>query len=695
MKNINLKAGDILEVLKNKRTFTRAVWYIIISVIAVALITSLLVWYYSGSVLGQYQYDAVNNYQKSVLLAAENTNNQFPKAIMQIFSDTDISRCLRDGDLKETEKAAAVRKMEDYLFYYNVNFIQIIHERSNSYWTSDDCQRRSFDENNDETTSKILEMYKSGRNLISASELNLPERGIYYIHKNFQDYTFILNINENEYKKSILQYASPFKCNTWIYYNNNPSITDSEEIFDVVSKYGLKTEPAVNNSTSVDNMFFVSNRSGNYTVVTMISEPEYRKDIYRNIFVLVVVALIIILICIVSLVIHTKYFSIMKRIYDEKMDEAKNKFEIGTWQNIVYKIFVGVGLSAEERSVVEKITGGPGISKYLPMLILADNVSDKNAEELRSTKADISRIINDLFDDMPLCCTVSLEKERIGVIVCLNNTEFDIRERLNAVVNKINEDTGVTISIVAETPDTDCEYIEDKVVELFKIAQYHFISGPGNIIISDELSDINIDAGYPSEIEQNIALALKGNDEDALRVAYDEFKNYIKDSNYLMGRKWSVYLYTNIMSIFMGEDVGESELNGMNFSNIEEIFENLKTAAQSAGSDEGEDFKLKVQELVELNYMNSDYSISDIAESAGINTVYAGQKFKKTFDKTFNAYLAEYRCKKAAELLTQTDKKSIEIASLCGFKSDTYYNYIFKKYMKSTPQQYRKAYKKI
>ena len=97
MKNINLKVGDILEVLKNKRTFTRAVWYIIISVIAVALITSLLVWYYSGSVLGRYQYDAVNNYQKSVLLAAENTNNQFPKAIMQIFSDADISRCLRDA----------------------------------------------------------------------------------------------------------------------------------------------------------------------------------------------------------------------------------------------------------------------------------------------------------------------------------------------------------------------------------------------------------------------------------------------------------------------------------------------------------------------------------------------------------------------------------------------------------------------
>lgn len=91
-----------MEVLKSKKTFTRAVWYIIISVIAVALVTSLLVWYYSGSVLGQYQYDAVNNYQKSVLLAAENTNNQFPKAIMQIFSDADISRCLRDGELKAT-----------------------------------------------------------------------------------------------------------------------------------------------------------------------------------------------------------------------------------------------------------------------------------------------------------------------------------------------------------------------------------------------------------------------------------------------------------------------------------------------------------------------------------------------------------------------------------------------------------------
>lgn len=268
----------------------------------------------------------------------------------------------------------------------------------------------------------------------------------------------------------------------------------------------------------------------------------------------------------------------MKRLYDEKIDEARNKLEMGTWQNIIYKIFVGIGLTDEEHAIVTKMTGGHGISAYIPLLILADEVSDKNPDELRSIKSNISHTIKNLFDDIPLCCTVSLEKERIGAILCLkNNAEFDVKERLNTALNKIKEDTGITVSIVAEMPDADCEHIEDKVVELFKIAQYHFISNSGSVIISDELAKVNNEAVYPAEIQQRIALALKSREDEAFKDACDEFKKYINENNYLMGRKWSVYLYMNIMSIFTGENVGENAVNGMDFANIEEIFENLKT----------------------------------------------------------------------------------------------------------------------
>ena len=98
--------------------------------------------------------------------------------------------------------------------------------------------------------------------------------------------------------------------------------------------------------------------------------------------------------------------------------------------------------------------------------------------------------------------------------------------------------------------------------------------------------------------------------------------------------------------------------------------------------------------LIEENYMDSGYCIASVAEVMGISAVYAGRKFKNSFNKSFNTYLAEFRCAKACEYLTETNKKSAEIAELCGFANTAYYNHTFKKHMKIAPLQYREAYKK-
>lgn len=686
-----------METSKNNKMFVRSVLYIIISVIAVVLITSFLVWYYSNTVLEKYQYDAINNYQKNVLTAMENNGNQFPKAIMQIFEDADISRFLRYDETTETEKAAAMRKLSDYLFYYNLNSVQIIHRRSNSYWTSDDITCRRLDEyGKDSNIEEILELYQNGKNFVNGSNLSNPVKGLFYTYSNFQGYIFILNINVDEYNKNILQYASPFECNTWIYCSGLLSVTDSKEVTDVVKKYNLDIEQiSEDKKFNINKMLFVVNRSGNYTAITMVPYREFQREVYKNIFMLVIIALSIILICILSLFIHTRYFKIMKNIYDEKINEVQNKLEIGTWQNIMYKIFVGIGLTPEERKIVIKMINKTKRNKYMPMLVLVDNYNTFGNKALQTAKLDISRIISEIFDYTLSCYTVQLEKERIGIILCYDKAaDFDINESIRSICGTVKEQLGVTVSVITEKADADYEYLEDKVVELFKIAQYHFISKAGCIISADEIGDVNDKAEYPVEIQQSIALALKQRNDDDFEDACNKFVEFIKANNYLMGRKWSTYLYMNIMGIFTSNDVNENAINSMDFSSIWEVFEELREKAYSVSYDELGDFKTRVQELIALNYANSDYNISAVADSLGINTVYAGQKFKKVFDKTFNTYLAEYRCKKATEFLLQTNKKSVEIAALCGFKSDTYYNYIFKKYMKTTPQQYRKAYKK-
>lgn len=680
---------------KSSKQFIRAVLNIIISVLAVTVITVLLVWYYSNAVLIKYQYDAIDNYQQNVLRSTELNCNQLPKAVMQIFENGEISKFLHFKEITENDKIAAMNAFGDYLVYYNLNSVRIIHKKTDSIWSSADITRRKFsDYGHDSNIGQILELYDSGHNFINGSNLEKPESGIFYTYVNVQDYIFILNINSDEYERNILKYSSPFNCNTWIYYGDVVSITDSKEVSDPIQRYDLsKFDGKTKFNTS--GLLFITKQYGKYKAVTAVPYKEFQKEIYKKIFILVIIAALIICVCIISLFIHAKYFKIIKSVYAKKLDEQKMHFEMGMWSNIVYKIFVGMKLSEEERKVKDKVLASDGYL-YLPMLVLIDDCEMTDDSSMQARKLWISEAANDVFGGRYMCNTVRLERERMGMIVCRPaNDDTDIYERTEILKNTIKQRNNLTVSMVVGEESSDSSRIEDNVLELFKTAQYHFISEPGSVIRTGDISEINSAAEYPKHLQRDIIMALRERNDDDFEKYCNEFTDYIKCNNYLMGRRWGMYLYNNVTNVFSADENENEFISFQGFGNIREIYSQLKAAAYDSVSDSTDDFKAGAMALIEENYADSDYNISLLAEAMGISSVYAGQKFKKVFDKSFNTVLAEYRCSQAAKLLTQTDKKSVEIAALCGFKSDTYYNYTFKKYMQSTPQQYRKAYKKI
>ena len=101
-------------------------------------------------------------------------------------------------------------------------------------------------------------------------------------------------------------------------------------------------------------------------------------------------------------------------------------------------------------------------------------------------------------------------------------------------------------------------------------------------------------------------------------------------------------------------------------------------------------FTTRANDIIEAEYANLDFNLSSLAESLGINPVYAGKKFKKEFDKSFTTYLAEFRIHKAVELLRNGSLTSAEIAEKCGFASSTYFVKTFKKITNMTPTEYKK-----
>ena len=57
---------------------------------------------------------------------------------------------------------------------------------------------------------------------------------------------------------------------------------------------------------------------------------------------------------------------------------------------------------------------------------------------------------------------------------------------------------------------------------------------------------------------------------------------------------------------------------------------------------------------------------------------------------TLREYVEDRRIRKAVNLLVETDLTLSEIAYECGFSSQSYFSYAFKKKMNLTPREYAK-----
>lgn len=83
-----------------------------------------------------------------------------------------------------------------------------------------------------------------------------------------------------------------------------------------------------------------------------------------------------------------------------------------------------------------------------------------------------------------------------------------------------------------------------------------------------------------------------------------------------------------------------------------------------------------------------DISMRDVADFFHYNEVYFGRLFRKEMGMCFTDYLHQERIKIAKELL-KGDSSITDVSQKCGFNTITYFNRIFKKYVKKTPTEYR------
>ena len=94
-------------------------------------------------------------------------------------------------------------------------------------------------------------------------------------------------------------------------------------------------------------------------------------------------------------------------------------------------------------------------------------------------------------------------------------------------------------------------------------------------------------------------------------------------------------------------------------------------------------------------YMASNFdknlTLNDIARVANLSPSFFHSLFKQTKGRTPHEYLLQLRISMGKNLLRNCSKSLAEIALLCGFDSQSYFSYIFKRETGISPNAYRKS----
>ena len=86
-----------------------------------------------------------------------------------------------------------------------------------------------------------------------------------------------------------------------------------------------------------------------------------------------------------------------------------------------------------------------------------------------------------------------------------------------------------------------------------------------------------------------------------------------------------------------------------------------------------------------------DISPADIAASAGVCERECFRCFRQELGTTPLATLTDFRLRRAAELLRETDRSVSDIAAACGFANSSYFGKVFRSRMNLSPLAYRRG----
>ncbi len=118
-----------------------------------------------------------------------------------------------------------------------------------------------------------------------------------------------------------------------------------------------------------------------------------------------------------------------------------------------------------------------------------------------------------------------------------------------------------------------------------------------------------------------------------------------------------------------------------NYSNAKSFTENINGGLSG--------YKLnRVKEFINAN-LEEDLSLADIAAVADLSQFHFARTFRKSTGQTPQQFVTEQRIERAKQLLATDDLPIVEVGLQTGFKNQSHFTTLFRKYTKFTPKTWR------
>ena len=259
----------------------------------------------------------------------------------------------------------------------------------------------------------------------------------------------------------------------------------------------------------------------------------------------------------------------------------------------------------------------------------------------------------------------------------------------------------VAVSAVHE----ELKEMSNAYLEATSAYESRFLMGENRLLRFSEISfaAARNEAGaqdYADDIRQ----ALQKGDMDGVNRSLEKLKSDLSSKN------MNLFSFRRVYNDIIGAIL--SQADEKNYSDVEiydlfslsgcrsvdELENVLRGVCESIVSARSPEAELpliqRVMRIMTVNYTNSDFTLSQAAELAGISPVRLTGEFKAKMGMTPNDYLTMLRMEEAKKLLRLTDLAVGDVCRQAGYADASSFARRFKQYAGVTPLQYRQEAKK-